>query len=133
MSADRLSRATVGYDGVGISTDTIKSLERTTHRGEPLEPKQPDLRTLEAIAYGLGIDPTEIPQYNLARARQLLSERDPAKGGVGLEQALANLSLIEGALHAASGPPRIHEVSPAADTDPRPRAASRGDRSPQGD
>jgi transcriptional regulator with XRE-family HTH domain len=85
LSRSQLSRLTVGFDGQGIPEITIKSAENGS--------SQQTVRVLGAIAYGLGVSPNDWPEYRLAIARQQLDERE-----VGLDQALRNLSRIEGAL-----------------------------------
>lgn len=101
----------------GIAHDTAKSLTRRV--------KQPEIETLANVALALGLEPGDIPQYRLAVLRHNLDELPPDRGGVGLDQALTTLDIIEGALAGAAL--ELPEPAPAAGNGRR-RAAS-GDAS----
>jgi transcriptional regulator with XRE-family HTH domain len=67
--------------------ETVRAIER--------EPKSdraryPTPKTIAAVANGLGVDPEEFPEYQLAMARHLLDER-----AVGLEGALEALAMFQ--------------------------------------
>lgn len=59
--------------------------------------RYPSAEALEVLAGALGVDPSEFPEYRLAKARQLLDEREH-----GLVDALATLTQITDALRIAA-------------------------------
>jgi transcriptional regulator with XRE-family HTH domain len=76
-----------------VSFDTIRALER-----DPAQPtssprarsRYPSPQVLERIARALDVPPEEFPEYRLARARDLLDDRE-----VGLDRAVATLEAVE--------------------------------------
>jgi transcriptional regulator with XRE-family HTH domain len=96
LSRDRLARLTARaptdtHDGYpGLSTDAITKLEREPDR-------RPQDETIRALGEALDADTAEFPSYGLAVARQWFDERPPPVG-VGRDQALENLRLIDRAL-----------------------------------
>jgi transcriptional regulator with XRE-family HTH domain len=93
-----------------VGFDTLRALERPYHdqrNGVQSRSRYPSAQTLERVAEALGVDPSEFPEYRLARARERLDERQ-----VGMDAALAALDewisgalLLGGQSARATGPP----------------------------
>lgn len=90
LSIDRLGKRTK------VSGETLKALERPPDSNRS---RYPSTETLEDVAQALGVDPSEFPEYRLAKARELLDERANPEGLAG---ALAVLDQITDALRAAA-------------------------------
>jgi transcriptional regulator with XRE-family HTH domain len=73
------------------------SLSLIQKRLAPGSTAQPTPQMLEALAGALGVDPSEFGEYRLAKARQLLDEREH-----GLDDALATLTQLTDALRIAA-------------------------------
>lgn len=127
LSVDRLARATAGYDGKGISGDTIKKLELTEAGGKPVPPRQPELETFRALAHGLGITADEFPEYRLALAREQLDERK-----VPLADAIALLEAIEEATQTAAAAESRRAAAPPSTSAAPKRASGRAPKKAQG-
>lgn len=97
LAAERgVSVNRVGFEAydpniTGTNPDTLKSVMAGRRRVTAT--------LIEAVADVLDVEPQLFAEYRLAMMRQSLDERDPPDG-VGLEEALAQLSRIEEALGA---------------------------------
>jgi transcriptional regulator with XRE-family HTH domain len=92
--------------------------------------KYPSVATIEALARGLEIDPTAIPEYRLGVARRALDER-----AVGLGPAIATLEELSKAVARKSPPPALEDfaqaleaLSPGTAATRRGRASKRPDQ-----
>lgn len=98
-----LSQAELFRRTKGVGFDTIRALEQDPSRdredGKRSRARYPSASTIEALAGALEVDPSEFPEYRLARARALLDERVREDG---LEGALATLTQITDALRTAA-------------------------------
>lgn len=77
-----------------VGIDTLIALEREPGSGRS---RYPSAATLEDVAQALGVDPSEFPEYRLAKARGELDERVHGLGG-----ALTTLGQITDALRIAA-------------------------------
>lgn len=98
-----LSQAELFRRAQGVGFDTIRALEQDPSRDRPdgkrSRARYPSARTIEALAGALDVDPSEFPEYRLARARDLLDERIREDG---LDGALVTLAHITDALRIAA-------------------------------
>ena len=82
LTNDKLYLATGGE----ISTATLISIQNDPASVEGRRWRYPSPETLEIVAKALGVEPTEFPEYVLAKARDRLDDRV-----VGLDVAMTNL------------------------------------------
>lgn len=86
-----LSQAELFRRAEGVGFDTIRALEQDPDAAgagqKRSRARYPSAATLEAVSRALDVDPSEFPEYRLAKTRELLDER-ALEGG--LEEAWAN-------------------------------------------
>ena len=109
----------------GVSIDSIRILERSPDRVARV--RYPSAKTLAALAEGLDVPPEEFPEYELARARELLDERV-----VGLDVALENLRRWQAAQPAQAARALDAGAGPKASTRRRPPATGGAGRTRRG-
>jgi transcriptional regulator with XRE-family HTH domain len=114
-----LSQPALYHRTEGVGFDTLRALERPyqdQRNGVQSRSRYPSADTLERVAEALEIDPSEFPEYRLARARERLDERH-----VGMNAALA--ALDEWAMGALLlGAQKATESEPQTQSDLGPRS-----------
>lgn len=82
LSQENLAFEARAYVEDGLTTSTVNKLE--------LGHRHPTIRTMEALAKALGVEPDLFAEYRLALVRRLFDERE-----IGLDAALAHLAALE--------------------------------------
>lgn len=116
------------YRESGVSIGTIRGLEKPyedQRGGAPNSARYPSADTLERLAEALGVEADAFAEYRLAKARELLDERQ-----VGLEEATAHLDRITAALRTVVAQRVAKTAEQQEERHRKPRAIRDEDQTP---